>query len=81
MPEWLPKTHKLQQTRVISNVSAVFYPGDEATLLIALSSSGKSPLMKTIANLCQEQTQHKTKGTLLVGACDPALFLPIRGTT
>lgn len=75
------------------DVSAVFYPGDEATLLIALSSSGKSTLMKTIANLCQEQSQLKTKGTLLVGACDPAdprytvvvfvvrLPLPIRGTT
>jgi ABC-type iron transport system FetAB ATPase subunit len=94
MPEWLPKTHKLQQTRHFQcDMSAVFYPGDKATLLIALSSSGKSTLMKTIANLCQEQTQLKTKGTLLVGACDPAdprytvvvfvvrLPLPIRGTT
>ena len=62
----LPNSNK-----VISNVSAVFNPG-EATLLIAPSSSGKSTLMRTIANLCQGNQSSKTEGTLLVGGCDPA---------
>lgn len=57
---------------VIHKISAVLAPG-EATLIIAPSSSGKTTLMRTIANLCESApAMSSTEGSLLIGGCDPS---------
>lgn len=55
---------------VIGNVNTVLNPG-EATLIIAPSSSGKTTLMRTIADLCEGRDVKGLEGSVRIGGLDP----------